>query len=99
VIAYRSKQPYRIRGVVRLAGWIVTAVPTALMVDPRLALAAPLALESIVFVAGATATWRAQRRVPPLASGPNDGPPEAGVREPRRPLPFAGAGAMAIPEP
>ena len=27
------------------------------------------------------------------------GPPPAGVREPRRPLPFAGAGAVALPQP
>jgi hypothetical protein len=28
-----------------------------------------------------------------------EGPPDAGVREPRRPLPFAGAGAVALPLP
>jgi len=27
---------------------------------------------------------------------PDMGPPNAGVREPRRPLPFAGAGAVAV---
>lgn len=35
---------------------------------------------------------RAQPRRPPL------GPPGTGVREPRNPKPFAGAGAIALPE-
>jgi hypothetical protein len=32
-----------------------------------------------------------------LGLGGWDFPPDTGVREPRRPLPFAGAGALALP--
>jgi hypothetical protein len=50
--------------------------------------------------------WRRIRRKPVLVGpsyydNPDDdpgfGPPDAGVREPRRPRPTAGAGAMALP--
>ena len=37
---------------------------------------------------------RRRRRVEP---GGWDFPPEAGVREPRRPLPFTGAGTIVLP--
>jgi len=50
----------------------------------------------------APARWLADR-VRPRAGGRRgrggNGPPEAGVREPRRPLPDLPAGAMALPEP
>jgi hypothetical protein len=46
---------------------------------------------------------RLQRRVPVGPSDPEGwelgGPDDAGVREPRRPSPLAGAGAVALPEP
>src|SRR5690349_16384650 len=48
----------------------------------------------------APARWLLDR-VRPRAGGRNggNGPPGAGVREPRRPLPDLPAGAMALPEP
>lgn len=40
-----------------------------------------------------------RRRTPSGGSPGPDGPRGAGVREPRRPGPLAGAGAIALPEP
>ena len=42
---------------------------------------------------------RVRRRQELPGPPPGMGPPPAGVREPRRPLPFAGAGAVALPQP
>jgi hypothetical protein len=39
------------------------------------------------------------KRLPKPVGGWDDGPPDADVREPRRPSPLAGSGAAAIPEP
>jgi len=51
----------------------------------------------------APARWLLDRLRPLAGSrrgrGGNGGPPGAGVREPRRPLPDLPAGAMALPEP
>jgi hypothetical protein len=51
----------------------------------------------------APARWLRGRLRPTAGSrrgrGGNGGPPGAGVREPRRPLPDLPAGAMALPEP
>jgi hypothetical protein len=51
----------------------------------------------------APARWLLGRLRPPAGSrrgrGGNGGPPGAGVREPRRPLPDLPAGALALPEP
>jgi hypothetical protein len=44
------------------------------------------------------ARLRFRRRVEPGGPGWNP-PPDGGVREPRRPIPTLGAGAMELPEP
>jgi hypothetical protein len=40
-----------------------------------------------------------RRRVEPGGPGWNPRPPDGGVREPRRPVPTLGAGALELPEP
>jgi hypothetical protein len=47
----------------------------------------------------APARWLLDRLRPRARGRGGDGPPGAGVREPRRPLPDLPAGAMALPEP
>ena len=73
---------------------------------PGLATRAPLrlVLGNPVWIAlTAPARWLLGRLRPLAGSrrgrGGNGGPPGAGVREPRRPLPDLPAGAMALPQP
>lgn len=88
---------YHLWWYVRLAAWMVTALPLGLLVSWRLAFLGPVAFEAWL----AAANYRAARRMrdrPRPPSGPWD-EPDAGDREPRNPLPLAGAGAIALPEP
>jgi hypothetical protein len=57
--------------------------------------AGPAAFEVLLFVL----TLRVARRSRPSGGGRGPGPWGAGDREPRRPLPVAGAGSAAIPLP
>jgi hypothetical protein len=54
----------------------------------------------LAFLASLLSGLRRRRLIRPPGRGQGrEGPPDAGVREPRRPPPFAGAGAAAIAEP
>jgi len=82
---------YRRSPMVRNPAWIASRPVHRVLCNPVwIALTAP-------------ARWLLGR-LRPLAGnrrgrGGNGGPPGAGVREPRRPLPGLPAGAMALPEP
>jgi hypothetical protein len=83
-----------LRWQLHLAGWLLGAVPAVLLGGwPWLAVG-PAAFE-VLLLAG---TVRVSRRTS-LGGGGTEGPWAAGDREPRRPLPMAGAGAAAIPVP
>lgn len=90
-------QPFHLFWRVRLPAWALTATPIGLLVSPWLAPLGPLGFELAMLAIG----YRAMRRVRAQRSGPSGDWPgdDAGVREPRRPGPLAGAGAIALPEP
>lgn len=73
--------------------WIVGGTAGWLLAGPAAAGAGLLVLEIAVLAV----TLRRVRSNRPRGGGWR--PPDAGVREPRRPLPTAGAGAMALPLP
>jgi hypothetical protein len=84
-----------LRWPVRLAGWLLGAVPAVLLAGwPWLAVG-PAAFEVLLLAV----TLRASRRTSQGGGGGTEGPRGAADREPRRPLPVAGAGAAAMPVP
>lgn len=84
---------------VRLGGWALAAIPLAFVwTRPWLALAGPAVFEAAWFAFQALRRRRLPGGIGPSGrEGPDD--PDAGVREPRRPSPLAGAGAVALSEP
>jgi hypothetical protein len=92
---FRRRRPVRLPWPLHLVGWLLGAVPVVLLAGwPWLAIA-PAAFEAVLLVT----TLRLRRRAAPGNGGRPDGPWGAGDREPRRPLPVAGAGAAALPLP
>jgi hypothetical protein len=85
---------HHLRWWLRLGIWVL-ALPLFLL-RPWLPLVWPPLFEAMFL----TVNLRSRgRRVGPPPRGVDPGYPGSGVREPRRPGPFAGAGAMAVPEP
>jgi hypothetical protein len=95
---YELSEPNHLFWWWRLAGWVVLSVPPGLLISPWLAPAGVAAFEAFVLTLNAIG----RRRLRAGSSGGGWTPPpdpDAGVREPRRPAPLAGAGAVALPEP
>jgi hypothetical protein len=68
-----------------------------LLVTPFAAVLGPLAFEVLLYLAGMHARHRWWQQEGPRPGPPR--PPDGFDREPRRPAPIAGAGAVALPEP
>jgi hypothetical protein len=84
-----------LRWQLHVAGWLLGTVPAVLLGGwPWLAVG-PVAFEALLLAA----TVRVSRRTPSGGGGRPEGPWTAGDREPRHPVPVAGAGAAAIPVP
>ncbi len=92
---FRLARANRLRWQVHLAGWVLGAVPVVLLAGWPWLAAGPGAVEAVILVA----TLRVVRPAPRGGGGYREGPWGAGDREPRHPLPVAGAGAAAIPVP
>jgi hypothetical protein len=93
---YRLSEPNHVFWWWRLVAWAVLAVPASILVSPWLAQAGVAVFEVFMLVVNAIG----RRRLRALSPGGRSTPPrdpDAGVREPRRPSPLAGAGAVALP--
>ncbi|TML30102.1 MAG: hypothetical protein E6G35_06965 [Actinobacteria bacterium] len=91
-VTYRS----RVRSLVVLLVVLAAVSAGAALTGLLLAATVPAAL----LVAGwSVVTLRALRGIPVPRPGLGPPPPDSGVREPRRPLPFSPAGAAARPFP
>ncbi|MDQ6650862.1 MAG: hypothetical protein M3Z02_12215 [Actinomycetota bacterium] len=82
-----------LRWPLRTLLWLCVAASCWLLAGPMLAAVGLFAMETVVLLA----TLR--RLPPPGRRGGGRRPPDAGVREPRRPHPTSGLGAMALPLP
>jgi hypothetical protein len=96
--------PDQLHWWVRLGGWSLAAAMLAVPSVPfRLVSRWTIAAGPIAFEAGWLAYEIHRRNLleeeQQKRRGPGPWPEEGGVREPRHPLPFAGAGAVALPEP
>lgn len=83
----------RVHWWLHLIGWVVLAVPVALLLHWWLAPLGVVAFELLL----TAAVLRVRRPVRPGGRGPDGSGGSAGVREPRRPLPVTGAGAAELP--
>jgi hypothetical protein len=92
---FRAGRAIRLRWPLHLAGWLLGAVPAVLVGGWAWLAVGPAAFEVVLFAT----TLRVSRRAARGGGGRPDGPWGAGDREPRRPLPVAGAGAAAVPLP
>jgi hypothetical protein len=85
---------------VRLGAWIVVSAPLW-FIRPWAPAFGPVLFESGFFLFEIHRRRRmlADPRRGPPGGWPEEPPDRDGVREPRRPSPLAGAGAVALPEP
>ena len=89
----RVRRTILLRWQAHLAGWLVGSVPAVLLGGWLWLAAGPMAFELLLFAT----TVRVHRPARSNGGGGPDGSFGAGDREPRRPLPVAGAGAAELP--